>query len=545
MTRRPRRAPSPETAVDDDTHLLLHADVLILGGGPAATWAAIAATERGAAVVLADKGYCGSSGVAATAGVGHWLVPPDPARRDQEITLRERRGGYLTDRLWTDAVLDEAWERTALLPEWGMDTAPSSSAGGRTLLGRAPDYLRFLCGRVKKGGATILDHSPALELLVTADGAVAGARGHQRQRGRDWVVTAGAVVLATGGTTWKSHSLGGDVNTGDGHLMAAEVGAHLSSMEFSNFYGMVPLGTSMDKNGFFIDAEYWDHTGTPIPYRDLHESRAELLAASLRGTITARFTAPPERREAMRLAMPNFFMVTDKLGVDPFRDRFPIDWVQEGTVRGTGGLHVLDRSGTVGVPGLYAAGDVAARDRIVGSATGAGGPNLAWAVATGTWAGRSAAAASGERRARPSDLAPAGTVGTRGARPVDWSAVVSTTQRSTLPVDRAGFRDAAGLAAAARELDDLWTHVSDGAPGAGRDAVRAREAGAMLAMARWSVHTAAHRTETRGMHTRTDHPDTDSAQTHRLLAGGLDDVWVHPDPELPVTGTRDYAEAAS
>ena len=45
--------------------------------------------------------------------------------------------------------------------------------------------------------------------------------------------------------------LGGDVNTGDGHLMAAEVGAHLSSMEFSNFYGMVPFGTSMDKNGFF------------------------------------------------------------------------------------------------------------------------------------------------------------------------------------------------------------------------------------------------------------------------------------------------------
>lgn len=31
--------------------------------------------------------------------------------------------------------------------------------------------------------------------------------------------------------------------------------------------------------------------------------------------------------------MPNFFMVTDKLGVDPFNERFPMDWVQEGTVR--------------------------------------------------------------------------------------------------------------------------------------------------------------------------------------------------------------------
>lgn len=548
MTRRPLRAPAPAVGADTLSALLLHADVLILGGGPAATWAAIAATERGASVVLADKGHCGTSGVAATAGVGHWLVPPDPAARDREIGIREERGGLLTDRIWTDAVLDEAWHRTALLPEWGLDVgAGSEIAGRRSFLGRAPDYLRFLRGRVKRGGTVILDHSPALELLVDADGTVTGATGHQRQLGRRWTVTAGAVVLATGGTTWKSHSLGGDVNTGDGQLMAAEVGAHLSSMEFSNFYGMVPFGTSMDKNGFFIDAEYWDHTGAAIPYRDLHESRAELLAASLRGTISARFTAPPERWAAMRLAMPNFFMVTDKLGMDPFRDRFPIDWVQEGTVRGTGGLHVLDRSGSVGVPGLYAAGDVAARDRIVGSATGAGGPNLAWAIASGTWAGRSAAAIAAERGigvTDPARLRATGQAGVRGSARTDWRAIAAATQRHTLPIDRAGFRDANGLAEAATELDALWSDARAGASGSGREAVRARETASMLAMARWSVRTAAVRTESRGMHTRTDHPETDPRQTHRLLAGGLDEVWVRPDPELPVTGLR-LAEAAS
>ncbi len=36
------------------------ADVLVLGGGPAGTWAAISAAERGARVVLADKGFCGN-----------------------------------------------------------------------------------------------------------------------------------------------------------------------------------------------------------------------------------------------------------------------------------------------------------------------------------------------------------------------------------------------------------------------------------------------------------------------------------------------------
>ena len=32
-----------------------HADVLVIGGGPAGCWAAIAAAQAGASVVLADK----------------------------------------------------------------------------------------------------------------------------------------------------------------------------------------------------------------------------------------------------------------------------------------------------------------------------------------------------------------------------------------------------------------------------------------------------------------------------------------------------------
>ncbi|WP_246504237.1 FAD-dependent oxidoreductase [Bradyrhizobium agreste] len=46
------------------------ADVLVLGGGPAGTWVAVSAAERGARVVLADKGFCGTSGATAAAGTG-------------------------------------------------------------------------------------------------------------------------------------------------------------------------------------------------------------------------------------------------------------------------------------------------------------------------------------------------------------------------------------------------------------------------------------------------------------------------------------------
>jgi len=38
------------------------ADVLVIGGGLSGTWAAVAAAREGASVILADKGYCGTSG---------------------------------------------------------------------------------------------------------------------------------------------------------------------------------------------------------------------------------------------------------------------------------------------------------------------------------------------------------------------------------------------------------------------------------------------------------------------------------------------------
>ncbi|HCN46793.1 MAG TPA: hypothetical protein DIT18_14980, partial [Pseudomonas sp.] len=40
--------------------------MLVIGGGLAGTWAAVAAAREGAKVVLAEKGFCGTSGVTAS-----------------------------------------------------------------------------------------------------------------------------------------------------------------------------------------------------------------------------------------------------------------------------------------------------------------------------------------------------------------------------------------------------------------------------------------------------------------------------------------------
>lgn len=233
-----------------DDVLTLDADVLVIGGGPAGTWAAWSAASQGARVVLADKGYCGTSGATAPSGVGVWYVPPDPQLREEARASRETMGGHLSDRGWMDRVLDKTYELVGELANWGypFPIDDDGKQARRSLQG--PEYMRLMRKRVKAAGVRILDHSPALELLADAHG-VAGAAGIQRQTGERWEVKASAVVIATGGCAFLSKALGCNVLTGDGGLFAAEAGAELSGMEFSNAYGLAPAFASVTKSAFY------------------------------------------------------------------------------------------------------------------------------------------------------------------------------------------------------------------------------------------------------------------------------------------------------
>lgn len=511
-------------------------DVLVIGGGPAATWAAIAAAESGSRVTLVDKGYCGTSGATAAGGNNLWLIPPGP-RRTESVREREAAAGGLTDADWMLRVLSTAWDRVDQLAQWGYPFPVGDD--GRQLRSslQGPEYMRRMRRKAHRSGVHILDHHPATALTADSGGIVNGASGIARQDGgRPWRIAAGAVVLATGGTAFLSGTFGTNVDTGDGLLMAAELGADLSGMEFCTAYALAPEWGTHTKGRMLQWASFYDEHGKPLAAERGLGGRKDAQWALAHGQrVFARLDRAPDHiRQTMREAQPNYFLPLDKAGIDPFVTAYPVRMVYEGSVRGTGGLRLTEPDCATSVPGLYAAGDAATRELVTGAISGGGSHNGSWAIASGTFAGRGAAEFS--RRHRPGNLAEHHHValrpGPRDAPTVDE--VVRTAQQHVLPPLRSHLKSHARLVESAQALDDLWRDIAGGlAPVPVREAYKSRQAAAMVATARWITASSLARTETRGLHRREDLPAIDRRLGHRILVGGLDTVWTAADPVAP------------
>lgn len=516
--------------------LNLTADVLVIGGGPSGTWAAWSAASNGAKVILVDKGYCGTSGAAAAAGNGVWYVAPDPEQREAAMASREAMGGFLAQRSWMERVLDRTYDNINSLADLGYPFQADAEGKPIRRSLQGPDYMRFMRKQIRQAGVKILDHSPALELLVDSEGAVAGASGVNRNTQEPWTVKAGAVVIATGGCAFLSKALGCNVLTGDGYLMAAEAGADFSGMEFSNAYAISPSFSSVTKTRFYDWASFTYEDGSVIEGAGSKRGRSVIAKTLLSQPVYARLdqNMTEETKAWMRASQPNFFVAFDRAGIDPFTQRFPITMRLEGTVRGTGGIRITDRTCATSVRGLYASGDAATRELICGGFTGGGSHNAAWAMSSGYWAGQSAAtfAQSLGEQATQRSVQGVGAAGLRGegARSLAPQETIAATQAEVMPYDRNLFRSESVLNESLGRLNSLWQEIRRSATPTDSDVIRSREAAAMVATARWMYSSGLQRQESRGMHKRLDYPDQDPTQKHYLISGGLDQVWVKAEP---------------
>jgi succinate dehydrogenase/fumarate reductase flavoprotein subunit len=506
----------------------INCDVLVIGGGMAAAWASIAAAREGASVVLVDKGYVGTSGVTATAGPGHWFVPPDPEKRAAAVAQREAIACGIADERWMARILEETWQQLPKLEgyyEFGINDAGIKIYGAV----RGPEYMRALRQLAEALSVRILDQSPALELLLHHDGSVAGARGIHRQRNEAWTVRAAGVVLATGGCAFFSRLLGSRTNTGDGYLMAAEAGVELSGMEFSSQYIVAPAFSTMARGMSYAYATYYGPDRRPLDIPTQAGGNRALARHMLRGPVYCDLGRMPlDIRARLPFISPNVMLPFVRRGIDPFNDQFPVTLIAEGTIRGMGGIKVVDVDCQTAVGGLYAAGDAASRELVTGAVSGGGAINSAWALSSGCWSGRAAArrALTHGRRANQ----PAQPIGQPAFRPrrepvsIDLGQVITTAHDEATHYDKNLFRSGPKLERSLERLDDLWRELRDSLQGEGVGLVRAREACAIVASARWSYTAALHRSETRGQHQREDAPDMLPRFAQRQSLSGIDRI---------------------
>jgi succinate dehydrogenase/fumarate reductase flavoprotein subunit len=504
----------------------LATDVLVVGGGPAGCWAAIAAIESGARVILVDKGRVGTSSATAAANTAVIDVPQSGPARAAVIERRVARSFGLARADWIERMLDETHVQLGRLAEWGYTFACDDRGIIYRGALRGPDYMQVLRRRLLKLGARLLDHSPALHLLLTSGGEVAGAGGLTRE-GEAWTIRSGAIVLAAGGCAFMSKALGTYGLTGDALLMGAEAGATLSGMEFSGQYGVSHAAATVTKNLIFDWATFSDASGRILEGDDIFELLARHLSEGPGYAIIDK--ASPHIQEGLRRGQSNIFLPLDRQSIDPFRQRFPVTLRYEGTVRGVGGL-TIDAGGATSVPGLFAAGDTASREPVVGATSGGGGPNSTWAIASGFRAGRSAAAcaaALGPRaHQRRGQTAGQRKCVTDTAVDAEQAAsYISVAQAAMFPLERNFTRDAAGVQDSLARLDDATRAFRNAKRSSSdpRGLRHEREIAAMLATTRWICVSALERRETRGIHRRRDFPALNDAVPRSLRLGGVDE----------------------
>ena len=243
----------------------IETDVLIIGGGLAGCNAAIGAAEKGARVVVLDKGTIERSGDIA-GGVDHFMAyleegePWDTADAYLEYAGRIARGAI--DLRITEAVfcrgLKDSIDRMARIGN--PLTQPQTGRFYRTKsMGQPGPYfinfngkrLKPLLGKeVRRLRCIVLDRAVTSGLLM--DGThVAGAAAFHIRTGEFYVIKAKAVVIATGNTNRLYQSQAGSTfngwqcpaNTGDGQVLAFGAGARLANTEYLRVT-VVPKGFS-------------------------------------------------------------------------------------------------------------------------------------------------------------------------------------------------------------------------------------------------------------------------------------------------------------
>lgn len=508
-------------------------DVLIIGGGLAGMRAAQEIDPSLRTMILTKDKVEESNSAYAQGGIASVWDPED--RFDNHIQDTLVAGCDLCDQPTVEMVVREAPERVAELIRWGTRF---DQLDGALVLGRegGHSHQRIIHALGDATGKEIMramiQHTrslPNVEIceeaytidLLTYDGQCCGAVVSIQHR-PPVLIWSKQTILCTGGCGQVfRESTNPRVATGDGHAIAFRAGALMRDMEFMQFHPTVLYiaGSSRTliteavrgEGAYLVDSHGYR-------FMSDYDSRLELAP---RDVVSKSIVAQMEKTQSacvyltlshldpqhVRNRFPGIAKVCQGFGLDIAKDPIP---VRPGAHYMIGGAFVDDQSRT-SVPGLWAAGEVTSSG--LHGANRLASNSLLEGLVYGALAGRGASNAAMQD---PSV--------SLSVLPIRYEAQATDSQEIDLADIRNSVRSVMWrsvgvqrrqdkLDEALQELIRYSSYVLAHRPGG----IEGWELQNMLTVGLMMTQAALTRTESRGVHLRTDHPKLDNQRWRKHL----------------------------
>jgi fumarate reductase flavoprotein subunit len=550
-------------------------DIVIVGGGAAGLRAAIAAAEvsDSLSIALVSKVYpMRSHTVSAEGGAGAAFGGDDSPDLHAFDTIRG--SDYLADQDAVEAFVAEAPGEMIQLEHWGCpwNREPDGRMAVRAFGGMSVNRTVFAADKtgfhlLHTLFQTSLKYERILrhdEFFVTSlliqDGRCSGVAAIDLRDSEVRCIAAKAVILCTGGLgRIFSFTTNAAINTGDGMALAYRAGAPLKDMEFVQYHptglpgtGILMTEASRGEGGYLTNKEGKRFLEEYIPSKMELGPRDILSRAIIQEIEKGRaFDGPYGEyvhldirhlgEKAIDERLPFVRELTRKfVGIDPVHEPIPVRPVVHYMMGGVD----TDLMGRTPLPGLYAAGETACVS--INGANRLGSNSLSECVVFGARVGAQAARDALDSPAPAQDplthLAEAEQerltadyLEKQGGR--ERIAPIRRELQAAMERGAGVFRTEETLKEAVEDvrlLKDRYRDlaISDRDHAFNTELVAALELGNMLDVAETVVASGLERRESRGSHTRRDHPERDDERY-------LKHTTAHITPDGPRVGYKD------
>jgi fumarate reductase flavoprotein subunit len=527
-------------------------DIVIVGGGGAGLRAAIAAAEvsNALSVALVSKVYpMRSHTVSAEGGSAAAMGEGDSLDLHAFDTIRG--SDYLADQEAVEVFVAECPGEIVRLEHWGCpwSRGPDGRIAVRAFGGMSVNRTVFAADKtgfhllhalfqtsLKYEGIVRYDEFFVTKLLVE-DGRCAGVAAIDLRDSEVRCITAKAVILCTGGAgRIFSFTTNGAIKTGDGMALAYRAGVPLKDMEFVQYHptglpgtGILITEASRGEGGYLTNREGKRFLEEYIPSKMELGPRDILSRAIIQEIEKGRaFDGPYGQYVHLDVSHLGEKLIDEKLpfvrelarnfvGIDPVHEPIPVRPVVHYMM---GGIDT-DLMGRTRLPGLYAAGEAACVS--MNGANRLGSNSLSECLVFGARSGRQAAEdalEAGQTDVRPvekvAQAEQARLVATYLEKETGRERISAIRRELQAAMERGAgvFRTEESLKEAVEEVRGLRDRYRDVAlddrdRAFNTELVAALELDNMLDVAETVVRAGLERRESRGSHTRRDHPDRD------------------------------------